>query len=102
MIEDENNEKLFSAGSFWEIAIKVGLGKLVLAEPFGVLMPREIAHNHFTILPIRLEHASAVVALPRHHGDPFDRLLIAQAMVEDIPILSADQAFDTYGPVGVW
>ncbi len=102
LVEDENNEKFLSAASYWEIAIKVGVGKLVLAEPFPVYLPREIKANSLTILPITLDHAAVVATLPHHHRDPFDRLLIVQAMAEGMPILSADRAFDAYPITRLW
>jgi PIN domain nuclease of toxin-antitoxin system len=101
-IEDENNEKLLSLASCWEIAIKVGLGKLTLAAPFVAFVPREIAANSMTVLPISLDHAALLTTMPHHHRDPFDRMLIAQATVEGVPILSADSAFDAYGVTRLW
>lgn len=101
-IEDGENRKLVSLASCWEIAIKVGLGKLDLGEPSRTFLPREIARNNCELLQIRLEHATAVEDLPLHHRDPFDRLLIAQMMVEDLPVISADQVFDQYGVSRLW
>jgi PIN domain nuclease of toxin-antitoxin system len=101
-IEDGRNDVLVSAASHWEIAIKVGVGKLTLAEPFPVFIPREIERNDFEILPIELAHTSLVAALPHHHRDPFDRLLIAQAMAEGMPIVGADAMFDAYGVARLW
>ena len=101
-IEDANNRKLVSIASCWEVAIKVGLEKLELGEPSGTFLPREIARNNFELLPISLEHATAVETLPLHHRDPFDRLLIAQAMVDGLQIVGADGAFDQYSVVRLW
>jgi len=101
-IEDGEHRKLISVASCWEIAIKVGLGKLDLGEPSRTFLPREIARNNFELLPIRLEHATKVEELPLHHRDPFDRLLIAQVMVEDLPVISADRVFDQYGVSRLW
>lgn len=101
-IEDANNRKLVSIASCWEVAIKVGLGKLDLGEPSGTFLPREIARNNFELLPISLKHATTVETLPLHHRDPFDRLLIAQAMVDGLQIIGADGAFDQYGVVRLW
>jgi PIN domain nuclease of toxin-antitoxin system len=97
MIEDANNRKLVSIVSCWEIAIKVGLGKLDLGEPSRSFLPREIARNHFELLPVSLDHATLVEGLVAHHRDPFDRLLVAQAMAEGLPLVSADGVFDQYG-----
>jgi PIN domain nuclease of toxin-antitoxin system len=102
IIEDENNEKLLSLASIWELAIKVGLGKLTLTEPLGVFVPREIAANSMTVLPISLDHAALLTTMPHHHRDPFDRMLLAQATIERLPILSADTAFDAYGVTRLW
>jgi PIN domain nuclease of toxin-antitoxin system len=94
-IEDAANEKLVSVGSVWEMAIKCSLGRLSLAEPLPSLV--EKAHDQgFQILAIELAHVARVETLPWHHRDPFDRLLIAQALVEDLAIVSADAAFDAY------
>jgi PIN domain nuclease of toxin-antitoxin system len=102
MMSDPGNELLLSVASIWEIAIKVSLGKLRLLEPFDVYMQRVIRENGLTNLPISLDYAKALVALPFHHRDPFDRLLIAQAMVENLPILSADILFDKYPISRLW
>ena len=101
-IEDPGNEKLVSAGSLWEIAIKISLGKLTLAEPFGVIIPRELARNGFAILPIQPTHADRISRMPFHHRDPFDRLLIAQAQEESLELVSLDPQFDAYGVRRIW
>jgi PIN domain nuclease of toxin-antitoxin system len=102
LIEDAGNEKLVSIASCWEISIKAGLGKMKLAEPSKVLLEREIPRNNLRLLFITLEHATAVEGLPHHHRDPFDRLLIAQAMCEGVPVVSADAAFDAYPVSRIW
>lgn len=102
LVEDAANRKLVSIASCWEIAIKVGLGKLNLGEPCRSFLPREIARNNFELLPIALEHATTVEGLTMHHRDPFDRLLIAQAMVEGLPLVSADVVFDQYEISRLW
>jgi PIN domain nuclease of toxin-antitoxin system len=101
-IEDPAFEKLISPASYWEIAIKVSVGKLSLTEPFDVLIPREIHNSGFLILPISLDHAATVITLPYHHRDPFDRMLIAQAIVAKMPIVSSDGRFDAYGVNRIW
>ncbi|MFO7640549.1 MAG: type II toxin-antitoxin system VapC family toxin [Candidatus Competibacteraceae bacterium] len=101
-IEDPANRKWVSVASCWEIAIKAGLGKLRLGEPATTFLPRELATNHFDLLGIELVHATFVEALPTHHKDPFDRLLAAQALVENIPLMSADAIFDRYGVTRLW
>jgi PIN domain nuclease of toxin-antitoxin system len=102
LIEDANNRKLVSVASCWEIAIKVGLGKLDLGESSHSFLPREIARNNFELLPISLDHATMVEGLVAHHRDPFDRLLIAQAMVEGLSLVSADGVFDQYDVSRLW
>jgi PIN domain nuclease of toxin-antitoxin system len=102
LIEDPNNEPFLSVGSVWEMAIKVNLGKLTLSQPFDNLIPQQIQLNGIQLPDLHLNHAAVVATLPFHHRDPFDRLLIAQAMVEQIPIVSADTAFDAYGVQRMW
>jgi PIN domain nuclease of toxin-antitoxin system len=102
LIEDSDNRKLISIASCWEVAIKVGLGKLDLGESSRSFLPREITRNNFELLPISLDHATAVETLAQHHRDPFDRLLVAQATVEGLPLVSADIAFDQYGISRLW
>jgi PIN domain nuclease of toxin-antitoxin system len=102
LIEDPANRKLVSIASCWEIAIKAGIGKLQLGEPAAGFLNREITRNNFEILPIGLNHATAVEMLPMHHRDPFDRLLVAQCQIEQIPLVSADPVFDQYGITRLW
>jgi PIN domain nuclease of toxin-antitoxin system len=97
LIENPNRRKLVSLASCWEIAIKAGLGKLKLGSSCQSFLRREIAVNNFELLSISLDHATQVEALIPHHKDPFDRLLIAQAMLEKLPLVSADAIFDQYG-----
>jgi PIN domain nuclease of toxin-antitoxin system len=73
-----------------------------LGEPSATFLPRQIADNSFDLLPIDLSHVTAVEGLPMHHRDPFDRLLIAQATVEQIAIISADSGLDAYGISRLW
>jgi PIN domain nuclease of toxin-antitoxin system len=101
-IEDDANEKFVSAGSAWEIAIKVSLGKLDLKTPYAALLPREIANNGFSYLTVEVSHTTLVASLPFHHRDPFDRLLIAQALAEGMSIVSADAAIEPCGVARVW
>ena len=99
LIMDLRNEVLVSPASYWEIAIKISRRKysLDVDEDFATFMQREIQHNILAVLPISVQHAGFVATLPFHHQDPFDRLLIAQSMVEQIPVISIDVAFDAYG-----
>jgi len=101
-IIDAGNEILLSIASVWEIAIKYRAGKLDLDIPPTRLVPRELAANAIELLPISLDHVLATCALPLHHRDPFDRLLIAQCLAERLQIVSADRAFDSYGVQRLW
>ena len=102
LIEEPLNRKRVSIATCWEIAIKVGLRKLDLGEPATTFLPRELASNHFDLLGIELRHVTFVESLPQHHRDPFDRLLVAQAIIEAIPIVSVDVALDPYGVRRLW
>jgi PIN domain nuclease of toxin-antitoxin system len=101
-IEEPGNEKLVSPASYWEIAIKISLGKYTLSKPYEEFMERGIVENGFVILPIELKHTAVLTTLPFHHRDPFDRLIIAQAMVEGIAVVSGDAAFDAYPVTRLW
>lgn len=102
VILDPANRALVSAASYWETAIKIGTGKLVLAEPFLDFVQHAITDNGFQILHIDARHCDAMIGLPYHHRDPFDRILIAQADSEQVPILSADTIFDSYPVRRIW
>ncbi|HZO25363.1 MAG TPA: type II toxin-antitoxin system VapC family toxin [Chloroflexota bacterium] len=95
-LADPGHTIYVSTASAWEIAIKVGLGKLAVPSNLHDWLPAEIAAAGLTPLPIELRHALGVELLPSHHTDPFDRLLIAQAIAEDLTLVSADRAFDAY------
>lgn len=102
LIGDGENEIFFSAASGWEIAIKVGLGRLSLPEDLPSFISRQLAVNAFEVLPVHLGHALRVSLLPDHHRDPFDRLLVAQAQAEGLAILSADSQLKGYPIEVVW
>jgi len=102
VIIDPNNRKLISTASRWEVAIKVGLKKLDLGASFRGFIPQHMLRNNFESLSITDDHLAALVALPFHHRDPFDRLLIAQAKWDDIPIVSADEQLDAYDVERLW
>jgi PIN domain nuclease of toxin-antitoxin system len=102
LIEAPGNRKLLSLASCWEIAIKAGMGKLALGEPSATYIAAALKRTGFELLPITLAHATAVEALPPHHRDPFDRLLVAQAQIEALPIVSVDVALDSYGVRRLW
>lgn len=96
LVQDGSNELFLSAASAWEIAIKYALGKLPLPEPPDRYVPSRLATSGTTPLPVDLRHALHVAALPRHHRDPFDRLLVAQAQLEDLVLVTADGQFGPY------
>ena len=102
LIRDPANDVYVSVASCWEIAIKAGIGKLKLAETASVFFARELPANTIELLAIALEHATAVEALPHHHRDPFDRLIIAQAIAEALTVIGSDTVFDQYGVTRVW
>jgi PIN domain nuclease of toxin-antitoxin system len=87
---------LLSMASLWEIAIKASLNKLTLPDDYERFIPQQITLNNIEILTITFEHLTVVSRLPFHHRDPFDRLLIAQSMSENLQIVSADTKFDSY------
>ena len=91
-----------SLASCWEIAIKVSLGKLTIGSSFERFVAEQMAVNGFQPLAITLGHVARVVALPFHHRDPFDRLLAAQALDQDLDIVSIDPVFESYGVRRVW
>lgn len=102
LIEDSSNEVFLSICSLWEMAIKLSIGKLNLAQPFEVLIPEQMSLNRIELLPIEIGHTLLITRLPFHHRDPFDRMLIAQAIVEELPILGVDPAFDAYPVERFW
>ena len=95
-IASGDNTVLVSAASVWEIAIKASLGRLVIGRADVVRLPELVTASGFDELPIRLEHAAAVAALPPHHRDPFDRLLIAQAQTEALTLVTGDSMIRAY------
>ena len=102
LVEDSANTSSISVASIWEMAIKVSIGKLTFRQPFTTLLPRQLERNGIALLGITIDHALAVTVLPFHHRDPFDRLLIAQAMTEQLPLVSADAVFDAYAVTRLW
>ncbi len=102
LIQDASNNILISPASYWEIAIKVSLGKLKLNRAYDEFVEIGLNTYGFQVLPILPSHTAMVVGLPFHHKDPFDRLLVAQALVEQISIISNDSALDAYGVVRHW
>lgn len=96
LIEDTNNVNYLSIASLWEMSIKFNLGKLILDPNYKEFVEREVTTSTIELLNIELEHLKINATLPFHHRDPFDRLIIAQSIAENIPIVSVDSAFDKY------
>lgn len=99
---DFNNDLVLSTASLWEIAIKTSLGKLELLSPFDQLIPSQLEKNAIDILSIELDHIFAITNLEFHHRDPFDRLIIAQGITEQIPIITSDATFSKYPVEVIW
>ncbi len=102
VVEDAANERWVSMASGWEMAIKSQIGKLKLPLAFEGLFPGALESLGFSILPIQAGHLHRYHALPLHHRDPFDRLLVAQALVDGFTVVGDDAAFDEYGVTRVW
>ena len=102
IIADGRNEVLFSAASAWEIAIKAAKGKLALPELPVQYISSRMRLYRFQPLPVQISHAAHVYELPRHHDDPFDRLLIAQSQIESLPLLSKDEDIHKYDLEVIW
>ncbi|MEA5593747.1 type II toxin-antitoxin system VapC family toxin [Rivularia sp. UHCC 0363] len=102
LIEDEYNEKFFSIASIWEMAIKQSLGKLTFNLPLQTFVRQQMEQNSMALLNIEIDHVTTVATMQLHHKDPFDRLLIAQAMVEQLPVIGVDSAFDAYSIQRIW
>jgi PIN domain nuclease of toxin-antitoxin system len=96
LLEDPSTQVLLSAASSWEIVIKHALGKLVLPEPPERYVPARMARSATLGLPVEHAHALRIAALPLHHRDPFDRILVAQCQVEGLPLLTADGLLAAY------
>ena len=101
-IEDPGNGRYLSVGSLWEMAIEVSLGKLDVPLPITRLVREHVRGNAIEVLPVRAEHLDVQRALPFHHGDPFDRLIIAQAKAEGMEVVGKDEQFEHYGVGLLW
>ena len=101
-IADPDTRVLISVVTAWEIVIKMGIGKLALGKPLAELWPETLSANDFGVLDVKAEHVFTLARLPLHHRDPFDRLLIAQAVTEDLTIVSADSLFNAYPVECIW
>ena len=101
-IENPAHKKFVSAASLWEIAIKLSLEKLKLPKPFDEVFPHQLQVNGFELLPISYAHLNQLVLFPFHHRDPFDRLLLAQAVVDEMTIITRDPEFAKYPVKTLW
>lgn len=101
-IEDSTNRKWISIASLWEITIKVSIGKLNLADPVSEFLSREILCNKFSTLNVTMDHLAKLSVLPFNHRDPFDRLIVSQALQESFPVVSTDASLDAYGIDRIW
>ncbi|VFM98465.1 MAG: PIN domain nuclease, a component of toxin-antitoxin system (PIN domain) [Candidatus Kentron sp. G] len=101
LMGDFDNALVLSVASLWEMAIKTSIGKLELLKEFDSLIPEKLEENEIEVLPIRLAHLSQMMKLPFHHRDPFDRLIIAQSIAEDLPLIARDGVFKKY-PVEIF
>lgn len=97
-----NSECRLSLASCWELAIKVSLNRIQFDRPLQQFLAEQLSASGISLLPIEFRHVMRVAQLPFHHRDPFDRLLAAQALEEGLPLVSADAAFDPYGPTRLW
>jgi len=97
-----DTDVLVSPATLWEMAIKVRLGKYTLPGPFAPFMETQLASNRFRLLPIEVRHAALLASMPFHHRDPFDRLIVAQALAESIGVVSVDVMLDAYGVTRLW
>lgn len=102
LIEEPNNQKFVSIAGVWEIAIKVSIGKMNFAAPFDPFIENQMKINGFKLHRIEFGHTAIVSNLTFHHKDPFDRIIIAQAMFRKMPIISADAVFDAYPVNLLW
>lgn len=96
------DDRFVSVASLWEIGIKVSKGKLILNEPFVDFVQHAVHDNGFSLLPINAAHIERLLGLPFHHNDPFDRILVAQALVDNVPLVTRDQDIVRYPITQVW
>ena len=102
LLEDDASDLYLSVASVWEMAIKSSPGKLQLPGPIAVFIPAQLQLNNLNLMPIEVAHLGLIETFPLHHKDPFDRLLAAQSLTENIPIVSIDAALDPYGVQRIW
>lgn len=101
-IEDSDNSCLLSMASAWELSIKGSQGKITFDEPFESFLPEQLSVNGFAFFNITWQHVAEVHSLPYHHRDPFDRLIISQSLVDELPVITRDRDFPAYGVETIW
>ena len=101
-VANPDNEVFVSIASCWELAIKLSLGKLRLPQSLDRFIQEQLTRNSFVLVALDFRHVIRVADLPFHHRDPFDRVLVAQALQDDLAIVSADRVFRKYGVTVVW
>ncbi len=101
-LENSSNELYISVVTPWEMQVKVGAGKLSLTGPAGSIVQKQLADSSMSLLPITLDHIDTLSRLPNHHRDPFDRLLVAQAIHDGLTLVSSDQAIAQYAAPVLW
>lgn len=102
LLIDSENDLLLSPATYWELAIKISIGKYRLTDPLAAFIDEAIRLYGLELLPITTKHAETITRLPHHHKDPFDRMLAAQSAVEDVALVSSDAAFDAYAVKRLW
>ncbi len=102
VMTDDGNELFVSPASFWELAIKISQGKYSLPKPLDEFLHTVLDEQNFNVVPISVAHVASVSSLPFHHKAPFDRMLVAQSLVQDWPIVSKDDSLDAYGVNRIW
>lgn len=102
LLESQSAELIFSVASSWEICTKYNLGKLALPVAPDIFMRRILAQTGYEVLPLTLVHTFALPKLELHHNDPFDRMIICQAMLEKIPIIISDPLMEKYDVTCIW
>lgn len=102
LLVDPGNELLLSPATYWELAIKISIRKYQLTDPLADYIAEAVQLYGLTILQMDVKHAEAIVTLPHHHKDPFDRMLIAQSIVENVALVSSDEAFDAHPIQRLW
>lgn len=102
ILRDGRNELLWSLASSWEIAVKLGIGKLEIDRPVHRLFADLVSEQGVRVLPLGHEHCTLLAALPHHHRDPFDRMLVVQAQEAAVPLLTADPKLAAYDVETIW